>query len=750
MRKKRFARIYKLFICIPLSLLVANFSIASSPAFSDFNADGKSDLLWRNSSTGDTYAWLMNGLTIGSSGYLPQVTDQNWQIAGIGDLDGDGKADIVWRNSSTGENDVWLMNGLSITSDAYLPAVSDANWKIVGVSDLNGDGKADILWRNAATGENYLWLMNGMSVSSGGYLPTVADQNWKVAGLGDLNGDSKADVVWRNTSTGETYAWLMNGLSLASGGYLTTVADQNWKIQGVADLDGNGKADVVWRNVSSGENYLWQMNGLSISGGGYLATVADQNWKVASLGDVNGDGKSDIFWRNVSTGENHVWLMNGIAIDSGFYLPTVADHAWQVQAYDAGSGQTTYSVGGTVSGINGGASFALLDNYADALTISANGLFQFWSPLASGADYQVALGTSPSGQHCSVTHGGPAVITANITNVQVACTAATPGNVIAQHALAQTGLAVALASTVLQSQLQIIVANSFQHTSCSALTGGGSVLGNPTANTVTVYYDNACSQPYILANPVSTKTTRSDGVQLAVAETATYYSPGTGAAIGTMAMNETAFLATATNAMQLYGTGTFTPAGSAPTPVQLGLYCSSIPLAFAIGTTSLDVPCAGGVAQDFPALNLALGAVTPLTLTIGVDPTTGAATNVTFAGGGTAVTGPQGSLTLSNPSPNSLLIKGGSAYTTSMASGGAAAFALFPPMPTAWTLTDATDDEQLQISVIDNTTRSLSMTITRASTGSTLATATLDQSGTGSIHYSDGSTAAITSWTLAD
>lgn len=322
--------------------------------------------------------------------------------------------------------------------------------------------------------------------------------------------------------------------------------------------------------------------------------------------------------------------------------------------------------------------------------------------------------------------------------------------VVAQHALAQTGLAIALASTVLQSQVEIIFTNFAQSTSCSALTGGGSVQGNPTAGTVTVYYDAACSQRYIVANPVSTQTTTSDGPQFTVAETATYYGPG-GAAIGSMSLNETATNVTATNTLQVHGTGTFTPAGATPTPVQLGLYCA-IPNFINSGPVPSPetVSCGGGVAQDFPALNLAIGAVTPLTLSVATDPTTGAPTSVTFAGGGSAVTGAPGSLVLTNPAPTSLVISGGSAYTTTTGSGGAAAFALFPPTPTAWNLADAADDVQFHISVTNNTTRDLSMTITRTSSGGSLATATLDQSGTGSITYSDNRTAAITNWTLAN
>ena len=40
----------------------------------DFDADGKSDILWRNSSTGEHYIYLMDGLTVkSSSGFIPTV-----------------------------------------------------------------------------------------------------------------------------------------------------------------------------------------------------------------------------------------------------------------------------------------------------------------------------------------------------------------------------------------------------------------------------------------------------------------------------------------------------------------------------------------------------------------------------------------------------------------------------------------------------------------------------------------------------
>jgi hypothetical protein len=144
---------------------------------------------------------------------------------------------------------------------------------------------------------------------------------------------------------------------------------------------------------------------------------------------------------------------------------------------------------------------------------------------------------------------------------------------------------------------------------------------------------------------------------------------------------------------------------------------------------------------------MAIGAVTPLTLSYNGNTAT---SPVTFTGGGSAVTGPLGSLKLTNPSSTSFNLQGGSAFASTTCSGGAAEFVLFPPTPTAWTLMDSAHDQSLSISVVDNNVRNLTLTITQTSTGAQLATGAVDQSGSGTITYSDGSTLAITGWTLAD
>ena len=192
----------------------------------DFNGDCRSDILWRNSTTGEVYTWFMNGTTIASQG-SPGGVSSNWVVQGAGDFNGDGDADILWRNSTTGEVYIWLLNGTSIASQGSLGSVS-SNWTIQGVGDFNGDGKGDILWRNSTTGEVYIWLMNGTTITSGGTLGVVSS-NWVIRGIGDYNGDGKADILWRNSTTGEAYIWLMNGTTTAGQGSLGIVSS-DWQI----------------------------------------------------------------------------------------------------------------------------------------------------------------------------------------------------------------------------------------------------------------------------------------------------------------------------------------------------------------------------------------------------------------------------------------------------------------------------------------------------------------------------------------
>jgi hypothetical protein len=75
---------------------------------SDFNGDGKSDILWQNDN-GQVAIWEMNATTV-IAGAVIGNPGPSWEVIATGDFNGDGKSDILWQNDS-GEVDIWEMNG---------------------------------------------------------------------------------------------------------------------------------------------------------------------------------------------------------------------------------------------------------------------------------------------------------------------------------------------------------------------------------------------------------------------------------------------------------------------------------------------------------------------------------------------------------------------------------------------------------------------------------------------------------------
>jgi alpha-tubulin suppressor-like RCC1 family protein len=86
-----------------------------------------------------------------------------------------------------------------------------------------------------------------------------------------------------------------------------------------------------------------------------------------------------------------------------------------------GSGKT-YSVGGTVMGLQG-TGLMLRNNGRDDLPISADGSFTFSDALTDGSGYVVGVAKQPSGTNrtCTVKNGTGVLAGADVTNVEVSC-----------------------------------------------------------------------------------------------------------------------------------------------------------------------------------------------------------------------------------------------------------------------------------------------------------------------------------------
>jgi hypothetical protein len=97
----------------------------------DFNGDGRHDLLWRNSSVsiapGMVIGWLMDDGTIISTALLGG--DLSWAVNNTADVNNDGKTDILWRQATTGGTVAWIMNAFNVLDDVGLGG--DSVWTLI-------------------------------------------------------------------------------------------------------------------------------------------------------------------------------------------------------------------------------------------------------------------------------------------------------------------------------------------------------------------------------------------------------------------------------------------------------------------------------------------------------------------------------------------------------------------------------------------------------------------------------------------
>jgi hypothetical protein len=279
----------------------------------DFNYDCKSDIVVRNSSTGDVVRWLVSGATV-TNGAVAMTGVSGWVVVATGDFNGDGYADLVLQNSS-GDVKVGLTNGNSSTI-----STPGSAWVVLATGDFNGDGKSDIVLQNSSSGDVAVWLMNGFTftgaaVGSGGA--------YKVKFVGDTDGDGKPDVVLQDDSTGYVVVWKMNGqngLTLAAGAVVGTPLPA-WKVKAVGDCDGDGKADILLRNTSTGEVAEWKMDGFTIAHGAVIGTPSS-SFDLLGAADYNGDGRADLLLQDTTNGDVAEWQLFGMSIAWGGLIDT--------------------------------------------------------------------------------------------------------------------------------------------------------------------------------------------------------------------------------------------------------------------------------------------------------------------------------------------------------------------------------------------------------------------------------------------
>ena len=103
------------------------------------------------------FAYALGDHTAGDN----DVTTSIWDPRTLRDFDANGTSDVLWRDDATGHVGVWSMqNGVPIAHDL---GGSGVDHKVVGIGDFNGDGTSDIFWRNDSTGHVGWWEMHNNS-----------------------------------------------------------------------------------------------------------------------------------------------------------------------------------------------------------------------------------------------------------------------------------------------------------------------------------------------------------------------------------------------------------------------------------------------------------------------------------------------------------------------------------------------------------------------------------------------------------
>ena len=309
--------------------------VAPTPttAPTDFNADGNSDMLWRNTGNGFVSEWQMANAKLQNNLGVDQLNG-TWHFQDTGDFGNDGKSDILWRNDS-GQVVLWTMDGNHITGNQNVGTLN-AQYHNQGVADFNADGKADVLWRHDS-GQVSLWTMDGNQIVGNQNVGVIAS-NLHIQGLLDANGDHKSDVLLRDSNSGQVVLWTMDGAQIVGNQAVSNNLGLNWHILGTGDFNADGKDDILLREGNTGQVALWTMNGNQITANQNVGVIAS-NWQFQDAGDYNHDGKSDVIWRDAGSGQVVMWEMNGATITANHEVmmsnnqPAKIGLDWQFQVH---------------------------------------------------------------------------------------------------------------------------------------------------------------------------------------------------------------------------------------------------------------------------------------------------------------------------------------------------------------------------------------------------------------------------------
>jgi phage FluMu protein gp41 len=105
----------------------------------------------------------------------------NFQVAGFGDFNGDSSTDMILRNSKTGQFEVYDIRNNAITSASDMGTVG-LEWQVAGFGPFHGPGASDMVLRNVNTGEFEVYDIVKNQIRGAALLGQVG-LDWQVGGF---------------------------------------------------------------------------------------------------------------------------------------------------------------------------------------------------------------------------------------------------------------------------------------------------------------------------------------------------------------------------------------------------------------------------------------------------------------------------------------------------------------------------------------------------------------------------------------
>jgi ELWxxDGT repeat protein len=246
----------------PIGMTAVTFTI---PPPEDFNGNNTSDVLFRNTTSGDTWFEAMNH---GAFNGWHQIGGSNtsYGVAGTGDFYGTGGSDILFRNNSTG--DTWF-EAISNGSFAGWHQIGGSNtsYGVAGTGDFYGTGGSDILFRNNSTGDTWFEAISN-GASAGWHQIGGSDTHYSVVGVGDFFGNGTDDILFRNNSTGDTWFEAISNGAFAGWNQIGG-SDTTYSVVGIGDYFGSNTSDILFRN-SAGDTWVEQITNGAFAGWSHI------------------------------------------------------------------------------------------------------------------------------------------------------------------------------------------------------------------------------------------------------------------------------------------------------------------------------------------------------------------------------------------------------------------------------------------------------------------------------------------------